>query len=139
MLFPILQLRETADDTVFIKREREVCPDSFFWTVVPGFGLAQDHHLTVEAMTPQTAEVYNIGMGTGNSVLEVIDACRQPTGIEIEGKVVERRPGDAPALVASPDKIRSALGWQPVSPEILPIVEIAGRWHRGNRSGHATG
>ena len=139
MLFPILQLRETADDTVFIKREREVCPDSFFWTVVPGFGLTQAHHLAVEAMTPQTAEVYNIGTGTGNSVLEVIDACRQVTGIEIEGKIVERRPGDAPALVASSEKIRGALGWKPVYPAILPIVETAWKWHRGHPSGYATG
>jgi UDP-glucose-4-epimerase GalE len=99
--------------------------------------LATAHVLAIEATTSRTAEVYNVGTGKGNSVIEVIRACREVTGTEIAYNVTDRRPGDAPALVADPVKLRSGLGWQPQYTQILDIVATAWQWHRSHPQGYA--
>ena len=98
--------------------------------------LAQAHLLAMEATTPTTAEVFNIGTGTGSSVLEVIKACEEVVGKPIPREVVARRPGDPPALVADPGKLKSRLGWKPLHPGIRSIVETAWRWHRTHPEGY---
>jgi UDP-glucose 4-epimerase len=100
--------------------------------------LASAHMLAIAATTDQTAEVYNIGTGTGNSVLEVLRACEEVTGQSIPREVVPRRPGDAPALVADPRKLKSRLGWQPRYPEIGAIIATAWKWHASHPRGYAT-
>lgn len=72
---------------------------------------------------------YNLGTGGGNSVFEVIEACRRVTGREIPAVVKPRRPGDPPFLVAGSDKIRRELGWTPRFQNIDAIVESAWKWH----------
>jgi UDP-glucose 4-epimerase len=98
--------------------------------------LAQAHLLAIAATTPTTAEVYNIGTGRGSSVFEVLRACEQVTGKTIPYDVTERRPGDAPALVADPAKLRDRLGWKPRYPDIQPIVETAWKWHSTHPHGY---
>lgn len=98
--------------------------------------LAQAHLLAMEATTPTTAEVFNIGTGTGSSVLEVITACEEVTGTAIPREVVGRRPGDPPALVADPSKLRNRLGWRPKYPDIRSIVASAWAWHKANPNGY---
>ena len=99
--------------------------------------LAQAHHLAVQAIAPETAEVYNIGTGTGSSVREVIQACEAVVGAEIPKRSAPRRPGDPPALVASSQKIVAALGWTPRYPHIRDVVETAWAWHRRHPRGYA--
>jgi UDP-glucose 4-epimerase len=55
--------------------------------------------------------VYNIGRGSGSSVLEVIDVIGQVTGLDVTPQFVERRPGDPARVVASVDRIAKDLGW----------------------------
>ncbi len=59
--------------------------------------LASAHWLAIQATTPATREVFNIGTGDGNSVMEVIKACEEVTGRRIPLEIGPRRPGDAPA------------------------------------------
>ncbi|QOJ18775.1 MAG: UDP-glucose 4-epimerase GalE [Phycisphaeraceae bacterium] len=99
--------------------------------------LAEAHLLAIRATTPDTAEVFNIGTGTGHSVLEVIRACERVTGKPIPMKVVERRPGDPPALVADPSKIQRVLGWALKFSSLDAVVETAWKWHQSHPKGYA--
>jgi UDP-glucose-4-epimerase GalE len=76
-------------------------------------------------------EAYNLGNGSGCSVLEVIKACRQVTGVDIRYRVAPRRPGDPPRLVADADRARTKLGWVPRFTGLDTIVETAWRWMDG--------
>ena len=100
--------------------------------------LAQAHLLAVDATEPGHGDVFNVGTGTGNSVLEVIQACESAVGCGIPYEVVGRRPGDAPALVADPKKIISELGWKPRFTDICQIVETDWRWHEQHPNGYRT-
>ena len=60
------------------------------------------------------SEIFNCGYGKGYSVLEVIAAVRRVSKRPVEAKLVPRRPGDPAMIVASSDKIRTQLGWQPL-------------------------
>lgn len=75
--------------------------------------LGNAHLLALDACEPGTHQIFNLGSGTGNSVREVIDVCREVTGHDIPAVVSPRRPGDPAILVASSEKIQSRLGWKP--------------------------
>lgn len=98
--------------------------------------LASAHRLAIEATSPSTAEVFNIGTGTGQSVLEIIQACERVVGRSIAYRVVERRPGDPPRLVANPSKLIHQLGWQAKFTAIDDIIRTAWQWHSGNPEGY---
>jgi UDP-glucose 4-epimerase len=74
--------------------------------------LADAHLRALGACRPGQHRVYNLGNGAGFSVREVIDVCREVTGIDIGTEVGPRRPGDPAVLVASSARIRSELGWR---------------------------
>ncbi|GAA2085820.1 UDP-glucose 4-epimerase GalE [Actinomadura alba] len=71
------------------------------------------HLLALEACEPGSHKIFNLGNGSGFSVREVIDVCRQVTGHPIPAEVGPRRAGDPAVLVASSERIRSELGWKP--------------------------
>ncbi len=73
-------------------------------------------------------EAYNLGNGNGFSVREVIDACRRVTGVDIQYRVSDRRPGDPAALVGAADRAHDALDWRPVYSDLDVIIETAWRW-----------
>jgi UDP-glucose 4-epimerase len=98
--------------------------------------LIQAHLLALEALTGQAALVYNLGNGAGYSVREVVEAARQVTGHPIPAVEHPRRPGDAPRLVASSDRIRRELGWTPRHPALEQIVASAWEWHRTHPHGY---
>jgi UDP-glucose 4-epimerase len=75
--------------------------------------LADAHLLALGACTPGKHRIYNLGVGNGFSNREVLDMCREVTGQEIPVVVAARRPGDPAVLVASSDRIKADLGWQP--------------------------
>ena len=56
--------------------------------------------------------VYNLGSGTGYSVLDIIKAFEKANGIKIKYKIVERRPGDIAKCYADPSKAWKELGWK---------------------------
>lgn len=101
--------------------------------------LAQAHVLALEALYQgHGSEVYNLGNGSGFSVKEITEAAEAVTGITIPKQVVARRPGDPAVLVASSEKIRRDLGWQPQYSDIKSIIETAWRWHKSYPAGFGT-
>ncbi len=89
--------------------------------------LARAHIL---ALGSARSESYNLGTGGGSSVREVIAACRKITGHKIDTVEKPRRPGDPPRLVASSEKIKNELSWQPQFQSLDAIVESAWKWHQ---------
>jgi UDP-glucose 4-epimerase len=97
--------------------------------------LAQAHILALDALD-EGSRTYNLGNGQGYTVREVIDAARQVTGHDIPAMDGPRRPGDPATLVASSDRIRAELGWQPRYPGLHDIVGSAWEWHRAHPHGY---
>lgn len=87
--------------------------------------LARAHLLALEACREGEHRIYNLGNGTGFSVREVIEVCREVTGHEIPAVVGPRRLGDPAVLVASSELIQRELGWQPERTELRDIVKDA--------------
>jgi UDP-glucose 4-epimerase len=97
--------------------------------------LAQAHILALRALD-EGSRTYNLGNGQGYSVRQVIETARQITGHPIPAVNGPRRPGDPAALVASSDKVRQELGWQPRYSELRDIVQSAWDWHRSHPHGY---
>lgn len=97
--------------------------------------LAQAHILALEALD-RGSRVYNLGNGQGFSVRQVIDVARNITGRPIPERVGPRRPGDPAVLIASSEKIRQELGWQPKHPSLESIIQSAWQWHLRNPNGY---
>jgi UDP-glucose 4-epimerase len=98
--------------------------------------LVSAHLLALEALGDHERLVYNLGNGTGYSNREVIETARNVTGHPIPTVEAPRRPGDAPRLVASSEKIRRELGWSPRHPELTDIVASAWEWHHTHPHGY---
>jgi UDP-glucose 4-epimerase len=97
--------------------------------------LAQAHILALRALD-EGSRTYNLGNGQGFTVKEVIETCRQITGHPIPADITPRRPGDPATLVASSEKIRRELGWEPKYPDLRTIVEHAWQWHHTHPDGY---
>jgi len=87
-------------------------------------------HAHILALGATASGFYNLGTGGGSSVREVIAACRKITGREIDTIEKPRRPGDPPRLIASSEKIKKELGWQPQFQSLDVIIETAWAWHQ---------
>lgn len=97
--------------------------------------LASAHIAALEKLDqPGTALAYNLGTGTGYTVLEVIETARRVTGREIPVEMTDRRPGDAPELVSARDKSSTELGWT-AERGLEEIIESAWRWHSTHPEG----
>jgi UDP-glucose 4-epimerase len=73
--------------------------------------VVEGHRLALEQMPTGGFRRYNLGTGRGTSVLELIRAFEDATGAKIPFSIVDRRPGDVPCLVASPEQAATELGW----------------------------
>ena len=98
--------------------------------------LASAHLLALEKLQPSAALTYNVGIGQGYSVRQVIQAIEKVTGKSVPVKYGPRRPGDPAELVASPAKIMKELGWRPKYLELEPILDTAWNWHRTHPKGY---
>ncbi len=98
--------------------------------------LASAHLAAVDFMQRQDgAHRFNLGNGQGFTVLEVVEASRRVTGVEIGFEKAPRRAGDPAVLVASSARARAKLGWTPRYTDIGDIIASAWRWHREPRFG----
>ena len=97
--------------------------------------LASAHILALRSLD-QGSRVHNLGNGQGFTVREVIQVAREVTGHPIPAVVGPRRPGDPAVLVASSERIRQELGWQPRFADLRAIVSSAWEWHRGHPDGY---
>jgi len=98
--------------------------------------LAEAHILALDALDQGSCS-YNLGNGQGFSVSQVVDAARRVTDQPIPTRVGPRRPGDPATLVASSEKIRSELGWEPRHSRLDTLLSSAWRWHQEYPQGYA--
>ena len=82
------------------------------------------------------SDVFNLGSNQGFSVKEIIDTTKQVTNIDIPAKIGDRRPGDPATLVASSQKAKHTLGWNPTRTSIHKIIQDAWNWHATHPNGY---
>jgi UDP-glucose 4-epimerase len=99
--------------------------------------LARAHILALDLLEERSA-IYNLGCGgDGYSVKDVIETARRVTGKDIPVRVGPRRPGDPAVLIASSDRIKDELGWQPQFQDLGVIIESAWRWMLAHADGYS--
>jgi UDP-glucose 4-epimerase len=92
--------------------------------------LARAHVLALGALAEVDGggRFYNLGSGSGYSVRQVVAAAEEVTGRRVPTRLAPRRAGDPAVLVASSERIRAELGWEPRKQDLRVIVEDAWRW-----------
>lgn len=98
--------------------------------------LVAAHAVVMAALQPGDERYYNLGIGRGHSVKEVIEGARKVTGHAIPAKVAPRRAGDPAELFADSSKIQSELGWKPKYTEIESIISTAWQWFEKHPDGY---
>jgi len=98
--------------------------------------LAQGHLKALEKLQENPgAIIHNLGTGQGYSVLDVINALEQATGIKIPFKIVARRPGDTTAVYADPRLAEQDLNWK-ARLDLQQMCKDAHRWQSKNPRGY---
>ncbi|WLD92791.1 UDP-glucose 4-epimerase GalE [Alkalihalobacillus sp. AL-G] len=99
--------------------------------------LVQAHISALEKLrNGAKSEIYNLGNGNGFSVKEVIETARQVTGKSIPAEIAPRRNGDPAVLIASSEKAKKELEWEPEYADLMMIIESAWRWHQKHPDGY---
>jgi len=92
--------------------------------------LVSAHSLALEFLFEKNeSRIYNLGSGTGYSVREIIDRCKEIGGIDFNVKECDRRIGDPPILIADSTKITNELGWKRKY-GLNDMVQSAFEWHQ---------
>lgn len=94
------------------------------------------HMLALDALKPGAELIYNLGIGRGYSVREVLQAAEKVIGKKVPVEVAPRRPGDPPELYADPGKIQRELGYRAKITDISEIIESAWRWFKDHPHGY---
>lgn len=89
--------------------------------------LVDAHILGLDKLFRNESAIYNLGNGQGFTVMEMIEASRKVTGHPVPAVITDRRPGDIAISIASSEKTKKELSWQPKYPEVEKIIETA--WH----------
>jgi len=97
--------------------------------------LASAHLLALDQLGARSV-TYNLGNGSGHSVLEVIRAVERVSGRPVPYRTAGRRAGDPARLVASSEKLRRETGWSPAFPALDDIVATAFRWRESHPHGY---
>lgn len=100
--------------------------------------LALAHVLALKALNKERCPraVYNLGLGHGYSVKEVIEVCKEVTGQELPTIEGDRRAGDPAVLVANSERARKELGWEPRYQALEIIIESAWQWRKKHPDGY---
>ena len=98
--------------------------------------LARAHLKAIERAEKVTGvEHFNVGTGVGYSVLDIVHAYEKATGITINHKFVDRRPGDIDECYANPTKAAEVLGWRAEN-TIEDMCRDSYRWQMMNPNGY---
>jgi len=98
--------------------------------------LVNAHILAMNKSVPGTDKAYNVGIGKGYSVREIIEAVRRVTGHAIPIVEQPRRAGDVPRVFADPTRIHQELGWKANITSLDEIVETAWKWFSKHPKGY---
>ena len=82
------------------------------------------------------SQVFNLGSGNGFSVKEIIETAKEVTGIDIPVQYGDRRAGDPGTLIASSEKIKELLGWDPKFSNVADVIKDAWKWHTSHPDGY---
>ena len=98
--------------------------------------LAKGHVAAVEYVTKNSGcEVFNLGTGTGYSVLDMVKAFERANDLVLPYEIVERRPGDIATCYADPAKSREVLGWT-AEKSLEDMCRDSWRWQSNNPNGY---
>lgn len=98
--------------------------------------LAKGHLKSLEKLNEESgAEAYNLGTGSGSSVLDVINTFEKATGKKIPYEIVNRRPGDAATCFADVTKAKEKLGWE-TEKTLEEMCRDAWNWQIKNPNGY---
>ena len=98
--------------------------------------LARGHVAAIQyTMAHDGCEVFNLGTGTGYSVLDMVHAFREVNGVDVPYKITDRRPGDLATCYADPSKSREKLGWQ-AQKNLQDMCRDSWRWQKENPLGY---
>ncbi|MBO4317848.1 MAG: UDP-glucose 4-epimerase GalE [Mailhella sp.] len=99
--------------------------------------LARGHVKALSAIAGKRGlQVYNLGTGTGYSVLDIVKAFEAATGVEIPYAFAPRRPGDIAKCYAAPDKAEAELGWK-AEYGIEEMCRDSWNWQKNNPNGYS--
>lgn len=98
--------------------------------------LAEAHIHALETPNPAGYRIFNMGSGTGFSVLQVVDMVEKITGRKLKRNRLPRRIGDPAQLVATSIKVMKELQWKPLYLTLESILESAWRWHQSHPQGY---
>jgi UDP-glucose 4-epimerase len=98
--------------------------------------LATGHLKALEkVMSSKGVDAYNLGTGTGYSVLELVSAFEKASGMNVPYNIVDRRPGDVAVCYADPSKAKNELGWT-AEKGIEDMCRDSWRWQEKNPDGY---
>ena len=98
--------------------------------------LAKGHVAAVDFVSKHTGcQVFNLGTGTGYSVLDMVETFRKVNGVELPYQIVERRPGDIGTCYADPSKSAELLGWR-AEKSLSDMCRDAWNWQKNNPMGY---
>ena len=98
--------------------------------------LALGHIKALEKVLGGTGlDIYNLGTGTGYSVLDVVKAFEKASGVKVNYKIVDRRPGDIATCYSDPSKALAELGWK-AERGIDEMCADSWRWQSQNPNGY---
>lgn len=98
--------------------------------------LVEAHVRVMEALAPGDRRYYNLGIGKGHSVREILEAAKRVVDRPFRVEVGPRRPGDPPALYADASKIERELGWRAQRTDIAETILSAWRWFSAHPDGY---
>lgn len=98
--------------------------------------LARAHIMALDVLN-ESSRIYNLGCGgDGYTVSEVIETARAVTGQDIQVRIGARRAGDPAVLIASSEKIKRELDWEPAMQDLKVIIESAWNWIQRHPAGY---
>ena len=99
--------------------------------------LADAHLLAVDYLRKGgESNIFNLGNGQGFSVKEMIETAKKVTGRDIKVEYGARRAGDPAQLIASSEKARKVLGWNPRYADVAKVIGTAWTWHQKHPNGY---
>jgi UDP-glucose 4-epimerase len=99
--------------------------------------LVAAHVLGIETLSSGDTRFYNLGIGRGYSVKEILDAAKKTTGTEIPTVLGQRRDGDPARLFANSNLVQKELGWKPQHTDVEEVIASAWQWHTTHPNGYS--
>jgi len=134
----ILQVPLKKRDAITVFGEDYETPDgTCIRDYIHVLDLADAHIKAVDYLQKgNESNIFNLGNGVGFSVKEMIDSAKEVTNEDIKVVIGERRAGDPAKLIASNEKAKKILGWEPKYTDVKDVISTAWGWHKNHPDGY---